>query len=91
MTNNIKQLKAERVFTYHDIVCQYLPPIDLCQPWGTSIFGGTNFFHATKLDRASEVLFPQDVPKIIFIDADQAGLFVDRFLLATPAMFFFFF
>ena len=34
-TNNIKQwcwkmLKAEMVFTYHHIVCQYLPPIHLC-------------------------------------------------------------
>lgn len=93
MTNNIKQwcwkmLKAEMVCKYHqiswyeinvlfaNIIATHHCPLPLR---GTSIysFGGMNF-PCHKLDRASaEVLFPQDVPKIIFIDADQAGKFTD--------------
>ena len=47
-TNNIRQwcwkmLKAEMVFTYHDIVCQSFATHWPLPRWGTSIFGGTNF------------------------------------------------
>ena len=34
------------------------------------------------------MLFPQDVPKIIFIDADQAGHFFDRFFCDSSDVFF---
>ena len=51
----------------------HLPPIDLCHVGEHPYLVG-RIFPCHKLDRAAaEVLFPQDVPKIIFIDADQAG------------------
>ena len=60
-------------------------------PWCRSVFSNCEW-DAPSLrgpggTRESQVLFPQDVPKIIFIDADQEGR---PMLLPTRNRFFFF-